>query len=244
MKKTTLDEISEALECLGLQKGDFVIIHADLRIFGFIEGNAGGLVDRLQHHVGNEGIISTPSFTFSFPKPFDLSNSHSTTGSLSRLFAKHDHCKRVPDGMTSYYLIGNESESMISQWTNTSYGKGSIPDQLMSKKGKVLQLGTDIMSHIHYLEEVVKVPYRSVKRFEGKIISKENSWLSYTDFYARVLPAKKLIPDPIRNEFFASLTNSINIGGSQLRLFEIERFMDFSVPRLSANPTSLVTYDE
>ena len=164
MIKTSLKELERLLIDLGLESGDNILIHADLRIFGRLEGNGAGLVFLLRELVGPYGLLCTPSFTFSFPQNFDVKHTKSNIGALTALFSDFDSVCRVPDGMTSYYLVGNSSLQMIKKWDNSSYGSGSIIGQLLKNNGKVLQLGTDILSPVHYIEELVGVPYRSIKK--------------------------------------------------------------------------------
>ena len=239
MKQTSLAELNDLIVESGVGTGDTVIVHADLRRFGYIENNARDLVAMLLRIVGDSGTIITPSFTFSFPDVFDIKNSVSTTGSLSRLFSSHPGVVRLPDGMTSYYLIGHNANRFISDWTNTSYGPGSIPDQICLASGKVLQLGTDVLSHIHYLEEKVGVPYRENLRFEGLILDGKDKYPSYTDFYARILKVEKIIPDPIRVSFYAKISESLSMN-SIVRSFDVDQFMEYSMPKLLENPSILV----
>lgn len=241
MKRTSLDDIGRYVGDLGVSKGDILMVHADLRIFGAIEGNAKDLVSLLLEIVGENGTLITPSFTFSFPENFDLEKSATTTGAISKLFSKHESVRRLPDGMTSYYMVGKDSDSLISNWKNSSYGDNSIPDQVYNKSGKILQLGTDILSLIHYLEERVGVPYREVKRFCGKIIDREKSYDSYTDFYARIKNVAKIIPDPIRASYYKNLNNSVEIEDKELRLFNAKDFMSYAVPILEKNNCILVS---
>ena len=243
MKKTSLHEIETLIRDLGVVKGDALMIHADLRVFGLIEGNAKELISLLLSMVGDSGTIVTPSFTFTFPENFDLKKTATTTGALSHLFSREKNIKRLPDGMTSYYMIGRNADRLIDNWAHSSYGDNSIPHQIYEMSGKVLQLGTDILSLIHFLEERVGVPYREIMRFSGKIIDGDKSLDSYTDFYARVKRVRKIIPDPIRSSFYKTLKNSIPIENKELRLFDAKKFMDYSTPILKENNTILVKYE-
>lgn len=240
MIKTSLKEVENYLIELGLKKNDKILIHADLRVFGRLEGNGNGFLELIKSLISNDGLMCTPSFTFSFPHDFDIKNSKSNIGAITNLFSEYKDVKRVPDGMTSYYMIGNNSSKIIDEWSNSSYGKNSIIDQLFEKNAKVLQLGTDILSPIHYLEEKVGVPYRTLKRFAGLIIDENISYHSHTNFYARNMDIKKLIPDPIRADFYGKLLNSIQINGRQLRLFELRKFIEFGLPRLEDNNLILI----
>ena len=199
MHRTQIREYRDLLAKLNVKRGDDVIVHADLRMFGRFEGGITGILEHLLDFIGRDGTLVTPAFTFSFPNSFDILKSQSNIGGMTSLFARHPDVVRVPDGMTSYYLIGARSCDYIEHWDNSSYGANSIIGQLIQNDGSVLQFGTDILSLIHYVEQKVGVPYRQIKRFEGDIISDSASCKSFTDFYARTKDVNKVIPDPIRS---------------------------------------------
>ncbi|MDC0953303.1 AAC(3) family N-acetyltransferase [Porticoccaceae bacterium] len=240
MIRTSLKEVENILINLGLEAGDQVLVHADLRVFGRLEGNGAGLIELLEELVGPQGLVCTPSFTFSFPQNFDVKYTKSNIGALTTLFANFKSVVRVPDGMTSYYMLGEKCHELIEKWDHSSYGAGSIIGQLLSNRGKILQLGTDILSPIHYVEELVGVPYRAIKRFEGLIIDEHDSYPSYTDFYARTMEIKKIIPDPIRSAFYLRHPQKIHFNNRELRLFSIEEFVSFAAPRLTENNLILI----
>lgn len=240
MKRTSNKQLEELFKSLGVSQGDEIMLHADLRMFGLIENMGRDLLSILRGIVGPTGCLITPSFTFSFPDTFNLITSTSTTGAIGTLFSREPGVKRVPDGMTSYYLLGGDAEKMINGWPNTSYGKGSIPDQLTLSSGKVLQIGTDVLSLVHYLEEIVGVPYREIMRFEGRIEDGKNSYDSHTYFYARKSPVKKLIPDPIRSAFYNKCDNVIEFNSRVCRFFSCKDYIDFGLPRLKQNRWALI----
>ena len=233
MKRTSNKQLEQIFESLDIYTGDEIMLHADLRMFGLIENMGADFLSILLSMVGPAGCLITPSFTFSFPNTFNLVTSPSTTGAIGRLFSNEKGVKRVPDGMTSYFLLGGNAEEMIARWRNTSYGDGSIPDQLTKNGGKVLQLGTDVLSLVHYLEEKVGVPYRENMRFDGVIEDGEKRFNSYTLFYARKIPVKKIIPDPIRKEFYEKCYNVIEYNNKICRLFSCKDYIDFGVTRLA-----------
>ncbi|MBU25801.1 MAG: hypothetical protein CMD99_07200 [Gammaproteobacteria bacterium] len=240
MKKTLLKDVATLLEDLGISKGDHVLIHADLRIFGRLEGGGHGLVDVFRHRVGEEGLLVTPSFTFTFPDAFHLQKTSSSIGALTTLFSREKSVERVPDGMTSYYLIGNSASEFIEQWDHSSYGEGSIVGQLNRSGGKILQLGTDILSLVHYVEQTVGVPYRKLQRFSGVVHTESESFASFTDFYARTSDVKKMIPDPIREAYFSQCDTQLSFNSRPCRLFNVAAFVDFAAPRLAANRMALI----
>lgn len=240
MHKTTIVEYRELLFELGLKKGDHIIVHADLRMFGKLEGGFESIIRHLLEIVGNEGTLITPAFTFSFPDSFDLRKSNSKIGGLTSLFAKHPNVQRVPDGMTSYYLIGSKSKEFIDNWDNTSYGENSIIGQMLKADGKILQFDTDILSLIHFVEQLVGVPYRELRRFEGKIIDDKSTFDSYTSFYCRTKNVDKIIPDPIRTAYYCKKSREVLFKNRISRTFQIKDFVSFAKKQLEKNRMILV----
>lgn len=217
---------------LGIAEGDRVLVHADLRIFFKVQGGVDEIIDILRDAVGEQGVILTPSFTFSFPGRFDIQKSVSRVGGMTTLFSRQSEVKRVPDGMTSYYLLGSSSDRFVDAWDHSSYGENSIVGQLAATGGKVLQFGTDILSPIHYVEQMVGVPYRELKRFEGVICDGNTTFPSYTNFYCRTQEIKKVIPDPIRKEYYVHRTSAEHLSQRPVRAFAVSDFVDFAIPRL------------
>ena len=240
MHETKIIDYVKLLNQLEIKQDDNILLHADLRMFGRVKGGYNFIIDELLKFVGSQGTIATPSFTFSFPDKFDLINSRSKVGGLTSLFSKQKNVQRVPDGMTSYYLLGGRSREFIENWDNTSYGELSILGQMVKLNGSVLQFNTDILSLVHYVEQKVNVPYRELKRFEGEIITDGKSYFSHTDFYARVRDVKKIIPDPIRSEFYAQRARQIMFNGRTVRSFKMKDYVDFATSKLTKDKMLLV----
>jgi aminoglycoside 3-N-acetyltransferase len=240
MSRQSLNDVKDMIVNLGITEGEQVLLHADLRIFFKLVGGVEGIIDVLREVVGKRGVLVTPSFTFSFPDRFDVQKSVSHVGGMTTLFSRQSDVKRVPDGMTSYYLLGSLGEKFIDRWDHSSYGESSIIGQLLSRGGKVLQLGTDILSPIHYVEQLVGVPYRELKRFEGVVNDGEITSHSYTDFYCRTQEIKKLIPDPIRKDYYSSKAEVAYFSKRPCRAFLISDFVEFASPRLARDPLILI----
>jgi aminoglycoside 3-N-acetyltransferase len=240
MHETKLREYRSLLCKLGVGQGDNIMLHADLRLFGKIEGGFNTIIDELLSIIGEEGTIVTPSFTFTFPYTFDLLKSHSKIGGLTNLFAKHPNVMRVPDGMTSYYIIGSRAHELIENWDNTSYGQHSIIGQMLKLDGSILQFDTEILSLIHYVEQEVGVPYRELKRFDGKICVENEIFNSFTNFYARVKNVKKIIPDPIRSKYYTEKAKKEFLNGRVTRSFKMKDFVDYAKVKLTKDKMLLV----
>lgn len=240
IKRTSNLDIERIIVDLGIESGDVLMIHADLRIFGIIENGGQDVVSILNECVGPNGCLLTPSFTFSFPGVFDIQKSLTKTGALGKLFSRRNDVLRVPDGMTSYYIIGKDSLDLIENWDHSSYGKNSIPDQFVERNGKVVQLGTDILSLVHYVEEAVGVPYREVKTFTGVIKDGSRRFDSYTNLYVRRENVAKSVPDPIRVSYFAEKSQHLSFNDRTCRCFKAKEYVEYARPRLLANRRILI----
>ena len=88
MIKTKNIDIQNLVVDLGICKGDYVMIHADMISLGVIENNAKDLINILLKIVGSNGLILTPSFTFSFSinKIFDVEKSITKVGTFSKIY--------------------------------------------------------------------------------------------------------------------------------------------------------------
>jgi aminoglycoside 3-N-acetyltransferase len=237
----SLSDLREVLLDLGLSQGNEVLIHADLRLLFKVPGGVEGIIETLQDIVGSNGLLVTPSFTFSFPnQKFDIRKSVSNVGGLTTLFSRRLDVARVPDGMTSYYMLGSKSAELIDNWDHSSYGASSVIGQMAARGGKVLQLGTDILSPIHYVEQLVGVPYRELKRFEGLISDGDTTFTSHTDFYCRTKEVKKIIPDPIRAAYYSSAIEQSYFNTRTCRCFSLDHFIAFARPRLAETPNALI----
>ena len=232
MQRNSLNDVRDIIVNLGIGEGDQVLVHADLRIFFKVQGGVDEIINILRDAVGERGVILTPSFTFSFPGRFDIQESVSRVGGMTTLFSRQSGVKRVPDGMTSYYLLGSSADGFLNAWDHSSYGANSIVGQLAATGGKVLQFGTDILSPIHYVEQMVGVPYRELKRFEGIICDGSTEFPSHTDFYCRTQEIKKVIPDPIREEYYLHRTHAEHLSQRPVRAFSVSDFVEFAAPRL------------
>ena len=78
----------------------------------------------------------------------------------------------------AYSIIRSNSQENISKNLFTSaFGKNSVFQYLLDKDFYSLQLGTpiiNVLSIIHYVEQLIKVPYREQVSFPVKIISNKS----------------------------------------------------------------------
>ncbi len=187
-------DIKNVLASIDIQKGDAVVLHSDLSVFGGI----GDIRDRntfldeiincFKEIVGAEGTLIVPSFTYSFlcGETFDKENSPSKVGVLSERFRQHPDIMRTPHPTHSFLVWGKRKDELSGIPRSYSFGEGSIFQLLDEIECKIVFFGAKFQSctQVHYMEELTGVPNRKWKRMNGKMIAgcKETE-LSY-DYYS------------------------------------------------------------
>lgn len=175
----TKKDIVNALEALGVRKGDTVMVHSDagsLGKLGVFDRNLllQSIVDALKDSVGNEGTIIMPTFSYNFYKdvPFDVDNTKSTVGILTEHFRKQHGVVRTIHPTHSVAIWGRHKEE-LSSVDNDTFGEASIFGKLHKANAKIIFFGVSFeksCTFVHYIEQVHKVPYRYMKQLKNKII--------------------------------------------------------------------------
>lgn len=122
----------------------------------------------------NVNSVVFPTFTFSYgnQEDFDVRTTPTKMGMLNEYVRKLPDAVRTVDPMMSVVVFGNNKE-LLNITGEKSLGEGSIFDNLHHTAGvKFLFLGTRLGlcgTHMHYVEEQLRVPYRYDMDFYGKI---------------------------------------------------------------------------
>ena len=116
--------------------------------------------------------IALPSFTFSFCKNkfYSEKNSNSESGVFADwVLNNFENSIRTEDPIYSFVIIGEKAKEYCKFDNKTSWGKGSIFEYFEIINAKIITLGSGLESitQFHRYEEIMKVPYRNYKSFEG-----------------------------------------------------------------------------
>ena len=150
-----------------------------------------------------------PTFTFSYGnrEDFDVRTTPTKMGALNEYIRKLPEAERSVDPMMSVVSIG-ENKDILRIKGIKSLGEGSIFDNLHNTAGvKFLFLGTRLRecgTHMHYIEEQLRVPYRYDMDFYGRVtdyegITKEDHRILYVK-YRDILPC---MPESYEDELMA-----------------------------------------
>jgi aminoglycoside 3-N-acetyltransferase len=159
----TLEELVADLEALGLERGDYVLVHSSLSKLGFVEGGAETVIDAILAAVGEEGLVAVPTLTGSRelgpdnPPVFDPDNTPSWTGIIPETFRKRPDAVRSLHPTHSVAAIGRKAVELVSDHELADFpcGPGTPYYKLGSWGGKILLLGVDLKVNTTYhgLEE-------------------------------------------------------------------------------------------
>ena len=227
-KKYYKEDIIEALKEAGIQKGDTIFVHSDLKSFGKINSEIRrdefleSFYRALLETVGKEGNIIMPTFTYSFCKKefYDPMTTPSTVGILTEFFRKLEGVRRSIDPIFSVAAIGPDKDFFTYVGTNC-FGEKSIFEKIFNKNSKIIFLGeTFDITYMHFVEQKYNVPYRFIKKFNGKI--KLNGELKDYTFDYNVRPLDKEVNynlEGIANFFEKQSILSISkLGNSKIRV--------------------------
>lgn len=182
MIKTSQEDLKNLFKSLNLKSGDDVMVHSALFTLGLIEGGVGGFYKAIREHLGDEGTLIVPTFTYSFRRNevFDIKNTRSASniGIFPEYVRSMEGSIRSPDPMFSMASIGPRSNEFMKRSSKASFGAQSIYEKLFNNNIKFLAIGitysTGLTGFLH-IEKIASVPYRRDLLLTGKSIAIDGS---------------------------------------------------------------------
>ena len=175
-------QIFSFLKKLKIKKGDTIFFHGNsMGIFQVKGVNPQKKTElfwkSVKEFIGKKGTIIVPSFTYSLGKKevFNVKKSKSKIGQFSEDFRKKNYLGRTCDPIFSVCVYGKDRLKIKKLPYNNSFGKNSIFDYLYSNNVKIICLGCGLetVTFIHYVEQILNVPYRKFKIFNTNILNEE-----------------------------------------------------------------------
>jgi len=166
------EQILHDMQEIGIRQGDSVLVHSSLSKIGFVEGGATTVIRALLGAIGDQGTLLMPSFPApgrnkdhleSYPV-FDVRSTPSQMGSISEEFRKMPGVVRSLHPTDPVCALG----PLASYYTGTHFGQLTPYNEhspfrkLITKRGKILMLGTTLngaCTSLHTLEDAVDFPY-------------------------------------------------------------------------------------
>jgi len=243
--------LAQALRNLGVESGDMVFMHSDVGSFGKLattdtQAFLGGITNTVKAVVGERGTVIMPTFTFSWGRgePFDIQHTRTSMGSLPEFFRTLPSVIRSWHPMHSVAACGTRAQDVTSVSCDT-FGAGSVFEHLRTFDAKILMFGVDFTycTFLIHVEQMLGVPYRFKKKFQGTIIDSGVARKDAIVYFARPLEGgidndMQRIEAPLLN---AGLLDKITIGAGTARLVRARVLFGVASDLLVKNPCALLT---
>jgi aminoglycoside 3-N-acetyltransferase len=246
MKEVSKAQLIKALQTVGVQPGDGLLVHSALQFLGRPAGGVEMYFEAL-YEVVFYGTVAVPTFNFAFARgeAYDPRNTPSVgMGQFSERVRQHPAARRTTHPMQSLAVIGKYANDLAERDTPSAFDPGSAFEQMVKLGFKILLLGADIdaVSLIHYSEQRLNVPYRYWKDFSG-LVKTQTGWEERTyRMYARNMSLDpRLTLHPVRDELLAQgQWSEVPLNYGKIALISMQPFVAMVDRFLTDDPYSLM----
>jgi aminoglycoside 3-N-acetyltransferase len=190
MLQVTAEQVVAALQVVGVQPGDGVLVHSAIQFLGQPQGGVSmhynALCQTLDIPCGlspdfpGNGTLAIPTFNFAFARgePYDPQTTPTIgMGALSEYVRQRAEARRTPHPMQSMAIVGRYAADLAGRDTPSAFDPGSAYERMLELDFKLVLLGASIqaVSMLHYCEQRAEVPYRYWKNFTGAYLT-PNGW--------------------------------------------------------------------
>lgn len=174
----SVNDFREALISIGAADCETLFIHSDVMFGRPAEGfKRREYLDTLYEIISGLNVknLIVPTYTYSFcnNEDYDIAGSKTSMGAFNEHIRKFQGRYRTDDPILSVSVPESLKDIYISV-SNESLGEGCALDILHNMKDvKFLFLGAEMaecFTYVHYVEKMMKVPYRFDMTFEGNVI--------------------------------------------------------------------------
>ncbi len=173
--------IVDALQDVGLQRGDLVMVHSRLFSIGLVAGVSdvsavpAVYLRAFQEVLGDGGTLVVPTFTTSFGrygKPFIYEKSPSEMGAFSETVRCAPGSHRTLHPIQSLTALGALAAELTEDHPRWNVGYDTIWDRMHRWGGKSVTVGIPFrqgLSFVHHAEFLACVPYLYHKILRGEV---------------------------------------------------------------------------
>lgn len=199
MMNSLMKQYKQFLEEVYLKNGDIVYISSDVFAMAKLFREHGEklaleeVVQCITDIVGQQGTVIFPSYNWGFCQgiPFDVRKTESKTGALTKVALKQAGFARTSHPIYSMAVWGKDARYLKNLNTVEAFGNDSPFSYLHKNNAKCLAIGIGALEGltlIHYIEQMVGVPYRYHKKFTAEYIDEHGkSELKTYSMYVRDL---------------------------------------------------------
>lgn len=163
----------DQFRAVGVRTGDTLMVHSAFRSLGPVEGGPDTVIDALLELVGPGGTVLFPTFNFHAWTEAHYWDSHETPsemGALTELARRRPGALRTPHPIYSFAALGARAAEFAACDDAEAFGDASVFARFLEADGLIVSIGLHFNSTFslhHYVERVVGVDYRRIKRFGG-----------------------------------------------------------------------------
>ena len=177
--RITCNDFLHVLEEVIPSSSDVIVIYHGIWTFAHLFEQppsmvANYLLDCLDRYLGKNKTLILPAFcasNFVKTKVYDMKKSlPKESGMLSIAALTKGNFSRTNSPMHSYLVRGPMKDDVLNLHPATSWGDDSILDWMVDVNARICPLGLDwhkACSLFHRIEEILQVPYRYYKKFNG-----------------------------------------------------------------------------
>lgn len=177
----TREQISEALQTLGLPGGAIVFVHSSMSSIGHVEGGATTLVDAFLQVLTPSGTLAAPAFTFSHSGSahpvFNPALDPSEMGRFTEETRTRPGARRSNHLLHSVAALGRQAAEVAAIHGPSAWAADGPFWKLNELDAYILLLGVPYLrcTFIHLLEQLVQVPYRHWREIEAHVRGPDGS---------------------------------------------------------------------
>lgn len=241
----TKDDIVFSLECMGIKKGDILLLHSALTSIGKVDGGVDTVIDAFLEAIGEEGTLVMSTLT-GWLAPFDAATSPSAVGYLSEAFRNRPGVLRSLHPVHSVAAYGKYAEYITKDHDKceTGCGEGTPYLKIAELHGKAILLGVDMDRNttMHSMEEAIDAKYLHTLDIPAP---------TYIDDYKNKKFTLKKFP-PGHRDFLSmtpllrknDLMNEGKIGNALVKVIDVKGMFELGKELMEKNPLLFICENE
>lgn len=241
LKEFTVRDYLEALQNIGVKKGDTICVHSQIFNFGLPVCDKETLLKYfckiLLDSIGEKGTLIMPEFSYSFcrDEAYNIQETPSTVGLLTEYFRKYPGVKRTKHPIFSFSILGERQKEFLDISWDAFDENESVYGKMLQSNDKIVLFGAPKGYTFYYLsEQSVRVKHRYFKNFSGMIIDGDKQYSQTVPYYVRNLDMRSIEDQRKVNAFLYDnhMLNTVNICGGSIRLFHCKEAFEICRNRL------------
>lgn len=182
--------IKQTISKLKLKKGSTLYIAGNLYNFGLRKKEilyfCNYFLKYSKESIGSKGNIVVPTATLNIANSNKIYDKKKTKSYLMGIFSEYirnqKNSFRSDHPLWSFSGVGKNIKDILDNTSYSAYGEGSVFQKLLNKKTYFISLGEPHTSigMVHYVEQLIGVPYRYNKEFIIKVKKNDKIKKQYT----------------------------------------------------------------